>query len=620
MCGIAGIINKSGVELELLKQFTDSLEHRGPDAGKYELLENNIVGLGHRRLSILDLSEKGLQPMSTDDGRYSMVYNGEVFNFMEIRADLEHKGYQFTSDTDSEVVLKAYQEWGSACLDRFNGMWAIAIWDTNEKELFLARDRFGIKPLYFSTIYDSFYFASETYAFKKLPTYNRDFDQKLLDLNKKNVFALEGSGYTVFKNILQILPGHYAVVKLNSLEVQQKRWYDIREKRQEVPSSFEEQKEKFLDLFKDACKLRLISDVPVATALSGGLDSSSVYSMVKEILSEGEGKRVNENSQRAFSAIFPGLEVNEKEYADKAAQYVNGDINYIETEEDKILSRIKSDTELADFISTAPITSISSVYKGMRDNGIIVSLDGHGVDEMLYGYRDMVSKLFYNSLQNDISKSKEYKDVLVHMYYQNQVEEKEKNFSQQINQAQKAKKSIKSVIKSLVKKPVNQKMNFNLVHDFPSLSDKPLEAIGNFEMDLLYYEFFISTLPTLLRNFDRAGMANGIEIRMPFMDYRLVEYCFSLPASSKIGKGFTKLILRESMKGKMDEDVRLRTYKVGIGSPFYHWLKGETGVWAMDTLSNGELRNRLEEARTKNEIDRNVSVDVWKELNQKLIQ
>ena len=376
MCGISGIynLNNTPVSLETLKRFTDSMVHRGPDGAGYELFDNETLGLGQRRLSILDLSENGKQPMSYAEGRFWITYNGEIFNFIDVRVELQGLGHTFKSDTDTEVILVAYAEWGKACLDKFNGMWAFAIWDEQEKTLFLARDRFGIKPLYYTHQANNFFaFASETRAFKFLDGFKREFDDELLRLNQKDSYALEGLGYTPFKDILQILPGHYLYVTKENETIEQKRWWHIDDHlHKEIPKTFEAQAEKFYELFRDACRIRLVSDVPVATALSGGLDSSSVYSVVYDILQTESLGRVNKDSQRAFSAIFPGLPQNEKEYADAAAKFVGGNINYIETDFSDLGKQIEIDTELCDFISPSPITAVSAVYKGMRENGITV--------------------------------------------------------------------------------------------------------------------------------------------------------------------------------------------------------------------------------------------------------
>lgn len=588
MCGISGIYYKNNKFLtkEALEHFTDSMSHRGPDGAGYEILDEGHLGLGQRRLSILDLSEAGKQPMSYRDGRFWITYNGEIFNFLEVRDELQLLGHNFKSETDTEVILAAYAQWGKACLDKFNGMWAFAIWDDVEKTLFLARDRFGIKPLYYVHKPGKFFvFASETSAFKYLEGFKRELDEELLQLNIKDSYALEGLGYTPFKNIVQLLPGHCMVVTRKKETITQTRWWHIDDHlHKEIPTTLEAQAEKFYELFRDACRIRLISDVPVATALSGGLDSSAVYSVVYDILQKESLGRVNTDSQRAFSAIFPGLPQNEKEYADAAARFVGGQINYIETDFDNLAQTIAKETESCDFISTSPITAISAVYKGMRANGITVSMDGHGVDEMLYGYRDMAYGLYNHALwQGTKSEATFYAQVIANMYHPDAQATQTSKFQQAIAEKEKREGQILYKLKRLII-PVTPSKAY-LPVKLPSLSDRPYDFSNKpLPERMVYHEFLLHTLPALLRNFDRASMLNSVEIRMPFMDWRLVTYTFSLPTSSKIGQGFTKLLVREAMKGKMDESVRTRTFKVGIGSPVDYWFNGALKQWVMDSL------------------------------------
>jgi asparagine synthase (glutamine-hydrolysing) len=362
MCGIAGIWRfKDVLPKDTLVRFTDSLSHRGPDGAGYELLHQDALGFGHRRLSILDLSEAGKQPMTCANGRFWMVFNGEVFNFLTLRAELIAKGYKFQSNTDSEVILAAYQEWGAACLHRFNGMWALAIWDEHKNELFLARDRFGIKPLYYHfNKHQGFSFSSETRSFKFLNGFNRTISERLLQLSYENEYALEGLGYTIFDDIFQLLPGHYITVKKGDSIVQQRRWWSIEDRKIGIPMDITDRIAKFDELFEDSCKLRLQSDVPLATALSGGLDSTSVYAKVSKLLNHGGLDRVNANSQSAFTAVFPGLRNDETSYAEEAAQYLNQTINKVEIPDANIVSVLKKDTEIADYIGR-PISSITAV-------------------------------------------------------------------------------------------------------------------------------------------------------------------------------------------------------------------------------------------------------------------
>ena len=621
MCGIAGIfnLNEKKIERPHLIRFTDSLSHRGPDGAGYELFAENTLGLGHRRLSILDLSDLGHQPMSYANGRFWICYNGEVFNFIEIKKELEIKGYKFKSDTDTEVILAAYIEYGVKCLDKFNGMWSFAIWDNEKQELFVSRDRFGIKPLYYyHKKNEQFSFASETRSFKYLHDCSHTYDERLLALNLSDTYALEGLGYTPFQNILQLLPGHYMLI-IKGKEIKQKRWWNIQDhKRTNISTDFEIQKEEFYALLRDACKIRLISDVPVGTALSGGVDSTAVYSTVYDSIEKESLSRFNKDSQQAFTAIFPGLTNDEQYYADQAVCFTSGKINYVQTSTDELIKRIEEDTIMSDCICNSPLTSISSVYRGMRNAGIKVSMDGHGVDEMLYGYRDMVYSLYNEALwYGKKSDAIKYKEVLLYMYHTENINNAAIRFEKQLTDKKSREQNILFKIKRVIKKQIKSNKEY-LPIQLPSLSNESYDFSGlPLSERMLHNEFFIHTLPALLRNFDRAGMMNGVEIRMPFMDWRLVSFIFSLPIQSKIGNGFTKLILRESMKGKMQEEIRLRKYKVGIGSPFQHWMNGPLKVWVMDSLTSSELKNKLNKSDQLE--DAKVAQDIWKSINTELI-
>jgi len=625
MCGIAGIyrLNSNPVQPKAFERFTDSMTYRGPDGAGYEYFEEHTLALGQRRLSILDLTEAGKQPMSYANGRYWITYNGEVFNFSELKKELIAKGFSFVSDTDTEVILASYIAWGKDCLHKFNGMWAFAIWDTQEKELFMARDRFGIKPFYY--IYQSglqLVFASETRAFKYLEGFQRSVDDYLLSLNRMDNYAIEGLGHTIFKEIKQILPGHCVLYKKGK-DFVQKRWWHISDfDQQEIPKTQEEQAEKFYELFRDACRLRLISDVPVGTALSGGLDSTAVYSTVYDILKNESLGRVNKDSQRAFSAVFPGLQQDEREFAEKAVEFTGGSIQFIEMNMATLASDVERETELGDFMQTSPITAVSAVYKGMRQNGVMVSIDGHGVDEMLYGYRDMVYNLFnYHLYRREKDSYNKYREVLMKTYHPND----QKELITKLNYAEglrngfvpRVRRTLGSIFVKKAHKlssggnsflPKHMPQELGQPYDF---SDKALPE------RMVYHEFFEHCLPALLRNFDRASMMNSVEIRMPFMDWRLVTYVFSLPTESKIGEGYSKLLVRKAMKGRMEESLRTRTFKVGIGSPVDHWLNGKLRYWAADMVSDRNFSDLLHKDVI---LSTGQVTAVWQDINLKLIQ
>ena len=620
MCGITGIwhLNKAPVPIEKISRFNDSLANRGPDGFGISSHLNESLRLGHRRLSILDLSDAGKQPMTSQAGNVTVTYNGEIFNFAEIRKDLELKGYQFKSQTDTEIVLASYQEWGTECFNRFNGMWALAIWDGKERELILCRDRFGIKPLYYTQrAGELFAFGSETRAFKYLDGYKREVDEQLLQMTRKNEYALEGLGYTIFSDLLQILPGHFLKVKLGAVPGLQTRWWSIEESTVIAPFKHEEQIEIFKHLLEDSCKLRLQSDVPLATALSGGLDSTAVYSQVAHLLDKGNIHRSNANSQSAYTAIFPYLKSNEQDYAKRAASFLGRDINSVDSSLTNLAQKLSYETTMADYIGQ-PITALSSVYKAMRSDGIKVSLDGHGVDEMLYGYRTMVYGLYNNALYSIDHNPRPYADVLLNMYHESDKNAARHRFEGEISDQKRLLSQAKKRIKQIVSNDEYGTDQFIPVK-LPPLSDSPYKFENrSYSSRIAYHEFFINTLPSLLRNFDRAGMINGVEIRMPFMDYRLVEFIFSLPLSAKIGEGYTKLILRKAMKNRIDESLRTRTYKVGIGSPVEYWFKNDLKSWMMD-MTNEKMRNKIHNAEKSSSLTKEVILDAWSSINLRLI-
>ncbi len=621
MCGIAGIwkLDGSVVNEYALRTFTDSMHHRGPDGSGYVLVNQNQLGLGHRRLSILDLSSAAAQPMTYADGRYTLTYNGEVFNFRELRDGLAGKGYTFKSDSDSEVILAAYAEYGEKCLQKFNGMWAFAIWDDQKKELFLARDRFGIKPLYYFHSAALLAFASETRAFKFLEGFNRQIDEQLASVNMRDVYALEGSGYTPFSRIFSLLPGHMMRLRLGHNELTQKRWWHIKDHLSEdIPATESQRAEKLYELLYDSCKLRLISDVPLGTALSGGLDSSSIYSVVSAVLNDHSAQRVNADSQRAFTAVFNGLPDDEEQYAEQAARYVGHEIHRIKTNYTGLSERIERDTKLSDFVNNFPITSIASVYDGMRREGIVVSMDGHGVDEMMYGYRDMVYSLYNRELwQGSQIGAAGFAEVLLGMQHPDSQKRVGLKFGEQLAVKKVRDSRLSRRILKSFRKDVSR-MEFQTTR-LPAIGEPYDFSSEPLKRRMVYHEFYVHTLPALLRNFDRAGMMNSVEIRMPFMDWRLVSYVFSLPPESKIGEGFTKLILRKAMKGHMEESIRTRTYKVGIASPVEQWFKEDLREWALDHLSPGALRDQLATEYRAGELNGNTVRTAWKTINLKLI-
>ncbi|MEO6306142.1 MAG: asparagine synthase (glutamine-hydrolyzing) [Bacteroidia bacterium] len=655
MCGIAGIwhLNDSVLEENKLKKFTDSMHHRGPDGTGYYIDSQANLGLGHRRLSILDLSVSGKQPMNFADERYWITFNGEIYNFIELRNELKEKGYSFKTDTDTEVLLSAYHAWGKDCLHKFNGMWAFAIWDKQDRSLFLARDRFGVKPLHYIHIPSKIVaFASETLAFKHLDDYRRKIDPRLLQRTIIEPRRLEATGYTIFNEIQQ-LPAGCCMLIVKDKPIVQYRWWNTFDHTKKEAGNFNEQLEHFRFLFKDACKLRLRSDVPLASALSGGVDSSAVYCMINHLMNEQDVKlRTPKNWQKAFVATFPGTTQDERKFAEQVVNFTGGDAVYIESDYKNLPQEIISSTIKFDSITGTPIIAVSDVYKAMRNNGIIVSMDGHGADELMYGYRASVSEVYVEAiLKNNAITEKDALEVYINLFLdeeKSKANERIKNKAQKIKlfenkQAAKNKfvKHVGKFVKNLLsnKNYISNLQKLNAGEWFNNSSLNVPEIISGSKMVFpelsraelfLANDFHIEHIPYNLRDFDRASMQHGIEIRMPFMDYRLVSYLFSLPTESKIGAGYTKRILRESMKGLMPESIRTRRLKIGLSAPITNWFNNSLNEFILDQVNstsfktspywNGEIIKKFAEERTKNRSWNDTdSEKFWNVLNAHII-
>jgi asparagine synthase (glutamine-hydrolysing) len=579
MCGIAGIYNidKTPLSIDMLKQMTDDVKHRGPDGGDTWVHQNQHIGFGHRRLSILDLSDEARQPMQFASGRYTITYNGEIFNFIELKKQLETKGYTFRSTSDTEVVMAAYDFWGKDCLNKFNGMWAFALWDEKEHELFLARDHFGIKPLYFSySPGKQFIFGSETNQFKRVS--KRQIDDHLLQNSILNPLNLEGYGMTIFKGIKSILPGHFISIKNNDL--QHKCWWNTLDYPIQIPNDYQEQVDVFKDLFFDSCKLRLRSDVPIASALSGGVDSSSVFCSLHTMSTNSliHGERIPASWQKAFVATFKNTSQDETEYATAAVNKVNGSAIYVEQNFDDLAEDILTYTKMLDAIYTTPINIIGQVYSSMKKNGITVSMDGHGVDEMMYGYPGIQIDAAREAMQRgNIDYCRDLISTYVNLYPPHQRQQVRKKLEVELFKSNKA-HDIKLKISKLNRRIQNriwpkEPWIGSSYHAIPHPETLINPTLNSNAENKLFVQFHQTWLPTILRNFDKASMYSGIEIRMPFMDHRLVSYVFNLPIESKIGNGFTKKILRDSMTGILPNVIRDRTVKVGFAAPLKEWSR-----------------------------------------------
>ncbi|UFS72430.1 asparagine synthase (glutamine-hydrolyzing) [Geomonas sp. RF6] len=409
MCGIAGIYSFRGtVERRDIDALTDALAHRGPD-GRGIHLEPQLA-LGHRRLAILDPREVGACPMRyrTPDGRELFItFNGEVYNFLEIRAELEAQGYRFATETDTEVIVAAYARWGEECLTRFNGMWAFAVWESARKTLFLARDRFSVKPLYYAVHDNALIFASEMKAFSALPGFPAQLDVNVVPDLLANSYALEGTREeTLMAGVKRLLGGHCLTVNGDG-SATMRRWWDSSAHLPQVAATYREQVEEFRELFFDALRIRMRSDVPLGTCLSGGIDSSAVASGMAWLKGNDAAslKRCPEDWQRSFIATFPGTMLDERQYADEVVGHTGAVPRYWVFDPEEAVSHVVDSVWAMEEVYGGLAVPVWCIYRELRRDGVYVSLDGHGGDELLGGYTwylDWPMERVNENLYNDV--------------------------------------------------------------------------------------------------------------------------------------------------------------------------------------------------------------------------
>ncbi|MGA1823350.1 MAG: asparagine synthase (glutamine-hydrolyzing) [bacterium] len=621
MCGIVGFwgFNGSDISDKTLDNFVAVLKHRGPDGVGIYRDKEACLSLGHSRLAILDLSPSGHQPMPYAHGRYWIAYNGEVYNFIEIRQELESLGHTFISDSDTEVVVAAYAQWGEDCQLRFNGMWAFAIWDSKERVLFLSRDRFGIKPLHYVYTPSYFAFASEMKAFLTLDCFDYAFDHDIMTETLADIKGLEGTEFCLLKGVTRLIGGHCLALRDGKLP-QIHKWWNTLDHLEKVPRRFEEQVERFRELYFDACKIRMRSDVPLATSLSGGLDSSAVLCTIHEIgKTQNFSARTTHDWQKAFVACFPGTHLDELQYARRVVEEKGALPFYNDIAIEAFISKLGDMVYQFEELYFVLLAGLWLNYREMRNNSITVSLDGHGADELLGGYHFIVEEEMANALfpRLQITRYMDLRKTLkgfiggsneIDMSFFKDIRLLVRQYKRYCATASWAKYA-KPLWNNIRKATLNMRQNFHSnPYAIPSgflpmlpekktsmlLSESNLrqnnELRGLTHLNRNLYIFFNHTvLPTILRNFDRASMAHGVEVRMPFMDWRLVCFSFSLPDESKIGSGYAKRILRESMRSIIPESIRMRTNKIGFTSPMAQWFEGPLQNFLLDSVNDDDF-------------------------------
>jgi asparagine synthase (glutamine-hydrolysing) len=541
MCGICGF---NYGDKKIIKKMADVIKHRGPDGEGFYI--NKSVSLGHRRLSIIDL-KKGQQPIYNENKDVVIIFNGEIYNFQEIKPVLEKNGHHFITNSDTEVIVHSYEEYGFECLKHFNGMFAFCIYDQKKDLLFMARDRFGIKPFYYYWKNEYFVFASEIKALLANPHVKTKPNDKIIYNYLINNQIPEGQEETFFTDIKKLMPGHYAIFSDHKLRI--KKYYSIRNINNKITDTRIDKVsiDNYRKLLVDSVRLRLISDVPVGSCLSGGLDSSAIVAVIDELLKHKckEGVSVS-HKLNCFSAVYQDKSCDERKYIKAAVKNKRASVHHVFPDANGFFRNLKTlvyhQDEPTETMSVYAQYCVMKLAKGK----VRVLLDGQGSDESVAGYIP-----YYRHFFLDMLKQKQYflfiKEVLFSLNY------------------------IRDLILSFVCLNLSEKKSVSL---FTGQYKVKQSYIKDSMLSLAERQLkdFNQNLPKVLRYEDRNSMAHSIESRLPFLDYRLVEYSFSIPESLKLRNGWTKYILRQACNNILDPMIKYRKNKFGFPVPDYYWL------------------------------------------------
>ncbi|MCI0450656.1 MAG: asparagine synthase (glutamine-hydrolyzing) [Chlorobi bacterium] len=635
MCGINGIVTELNDTKQKIPNLNRLLRHRGPDdegyvfinsqSGDYEQYSgddsiNEIksrfphiskakfntfnVLLANRRLAIIDLSEKGHGPMSGLSGTIWLTYNGEIYNYIELREELQGYGYKFQTKSDTEVIVNSYVQWGADCLNKFNGMWAFAIWDSRSGQLFIARDRFGVKPLYFIHSGSVFAFSSEIKPLLYL-------QPNLFEMNREKIpfFILYGNRLsgedTYFKNIHSLPASHYLVYKNNKITF--KRYYDIKVFDK---NNYDEKRacQKIVDILSDSIRLRYRSDVPVGSCLSGGFDSSTIVSL---------SNLIDKRGIHTFSAVWLEQECNESKYID----IVNHKYGCIENKVTPKAEEFESIFNKINYYQEIPTEGpgiYPQWYVMQRAKGIVkVLLDGQGGDEVFGGYflmgaylRGLIKDLNFSGMVSEAGNFlKFFNKQGVHSF-------SSWLFPQQYNKIAGTglSEKFKIIKRDLLGEIDKEKLYNNL---------EPPKKFRNYINNLSYHFITNLTIPSLLHYEDRSSMAHSIESRVPFLDYRLVELGMNLAPNHLSYKDTSRPLYRKALIPYLPEEIVNRKDKLGFPTPFSKWsrtiLKNYiTDCLLSDTALISEFvdRSSLEQNLTKHfEMKKDFSWEIWRLLS-----
>ncbi len=647
MCGIAGIFSRKGIESEYLTLMSSALEHRGPDGYGYMLFSkeqgirmvfndsvskcapnHDMIGFAHRRLSVIDLSEASLQPMKDESNTYCVVYNGEIYNYLDLKMELKAMGYSFKTSGDTEVLIRAYEAWGPECMKKFNGMWAFVLLDIRNQCLIISRDRFGIKPLYYLIHDNTLYFASEIKGLLRIPFFDKKPNERIV---AKYLLAglVDDTKETFFDGIYQFPAAHWAKISLraDNLIVRTEPYWLL-------PSvtyqgSEKDATSKFRELFLDSVRIHAQSDVPVGTCLSGGLDSSSIV-CASDLLRER--LQIPNYTHSAFGYSPSEEKYSEKKYMDMVVDATSVRLNKIDFTQDQFQRALPLIIQAQDEpFASASIVAQWFVFQKAKENGMTVMLDGQGSDEIMAGYHTY----FVNIALNLIAKKDFIGYWSLRSKYQREIGAFPLSyglFSLGIiasvlpqyfrSLLRPGARFIRRLKKTSPIAPERISLTHTLMKQYPTG-----DIVSGYPHSLneeLQKQVQSISLPALLRYEDRNSMAHSIEARVPFLDSRLVEFVFTLPDELKIRGVTTKHILRESMKGILPEAVRTRKDKMGFKpNPdlTFSFIRNHLDLIRTNTTEYEErwFKERGVE-QILNSNDRSVAFEwlLWRILNTKL--
>ena len=591
MCGIAGIIavDKNEISQQRLKKMTDIIAHRGPDGEGHWINPDGNVGLGHRRLSIIDLSHEADQPMEYLQ-RYHLIFNGEIYNYLELKKSLLKQGYIFKTSSDSEVLLAMYDRDKENCLQFLDGMFSLVIYDEKENEIFAARDRFGEKPFFYNYIPGKqFLFGSEMkclWAAGITKTVNNRMLYNYLTYNFLD--NPNDLSETFYEGCTRLPHSHYLKLKVADCTMQIKKYYDIDWRNTNHSITVDQAQEKFHELFYTSVQRRLRSDVPVGTSLSGGLDSSLVVAVI-DSLKKGTGQK-----QDTFSAVFPGFKKDERKYMDHVIAATNVNSHFVAPQDEGLIASLeKLCWHQEEPFGSASIYVQYCVMEMAKENNVTVLLDGQGADEILAGYHGYYLEYFKELKKRD---RKLYHNEVI--AYTGMHANSEINVNLRGSMIDRTKFAIGNHLPLIrkwyhnMRKKESAFLHPDFEHTYNKTNFRNQEIFSSLN-ERLYHSTFKLGLQELLRYADRNSMAHSREVRLPYLSHELVEFLFTLPPGMKIKEGWTKWIMRKTFEKELPVEIGWRKDKIGYEPPQKNWMGSNDVKHKIQQAKNNLIANNI---------------------------